>query len=213
MKNLLRKLQQVQNELKATKDCFNKFGKYNYRNAEKLLTDIKPLLDKYNMVMVLKEDIVSMGGQNYIKSIATLYDLDSDDTIENTSFAKEDTNAPGMSPSQMSGCSISYSRKYNLGGLFLFDDGVDADSNYSKNYSPNVQSPSEATKTSDRTDYSNMTKEQKILNIKIQINDCSTIDELSALFKKIGKWSENAEIRNFFTKRKNEIIQGQDPAF
>ena len=204
MKTLLRKLQQVQNELKATKDCFNKFGKYNYRNAEKLLTDIKPLLDRYNIVMVLKEDIVSMGGQNYIKSIATLYDLDSDDTIENTSFAKEDTNAPGMSPCQMSGCSISYSRKYNLGGLFLFDDGVDADSNYVKNYSPNVQSPSEAP---------NMTKEQKILNIKSQINDCSTINELSALFKKIGKWSENAEIRNFFTKRKNEIIQGQDPAF
>lgn len=199
MKNLLRKLQQVQNELKATKDCFNKFGKYNYRNAEKLLSDIKPLLDKYNIVMVLKEDIVTMGGHNYIKSIATLYDLDSDDSIENTSFAKEDTNAPGMSPSQMSGCSISYSRKYNLGGLFLFDDGVDADSNYSKNYSP-----SEAP---------NMTKEQKILHIKIQINDCSTIDELSALFKKIGKWSENAEIRNFFTKRKNEIIQEKDPAF
>ena len=208
MKNLLRKLQQVQNEFNSKKDCFNKFGKYNYRNAEKLLTDLKPLLDKYNIVMVLKEDIVSMGGQNYIKSIATLYDLDSDETIENTSFAKEDTNAPGMAPSQMSGCSISYSRKYNLGGLFLFDDGVDADSNYSKNYSP-----SEAPKTSDRVDYSNMTKEQKILSIKSQINDCSSMDELSALFKKRGKWSENAEIRNFFTKRKNEIIQGQDPAF
>ena len=205
MKSLLRKLQQVQNELKASKDCFNRFGKYNYRNAEKLLTYIKPLLYRYNIVMVLKEDIVSMGGENYIKSIATLYDLDSDDKIENTSFAKEDTNAPGMSPSQMSGCSISYSRKYNLGGLFLFDDGIDADSNYSQN----SQTPSEATKTIDRT----MTKEQKILNIKTQINDCSTIAELSALFKKIGKWSENAEIRNFFTKRKNEINQGQDPAF
>ena len=213
MKSLLIKLQQVQNELNATKDCFNTFGKYNYRNAEKLLTYIKPLLYRYNIVMVLKEDIVSMGGENYIKSIATLYDLDSDDKIENTSFAKEDKNAPGMSPSQMSGCSISYSRKYNLGGLFLFDDGVDADSNYGKNHSPNSQIQSEATKTRDRVDYNNMTKEQKILNIKTQINDCSTIDELSALFKKIGKWSENAEIRNFFTKRKNEINQGQDHAF
>ena len=97
--------------------------------------------------------------------------------------------------------------------MFLFDDGIDADNNYGKNYSTNVQIPSEAPKTSDRVDYSNMTKEQKILNIKSQINDCSTIDELSALFKKIGKWSENAEIKNFFTKRKNEIIQSQDPAF
>lgn len=197
MKNVLVKLQLVQSELKAGKDCFNSFGKYKYRNAEKLLTEIKPLLDKHKLVLTLQEEVVNMGNHNYIKSIATLYDLESDDTLVNTSFAKEDEKAAGMSASQMSGCSISYSRKYNLGGLFLFDDGVDADSNYTS--SDNNPQPQQ------QKDYKSMSKEEKINNIKIQVSTTNTIDGLNTLWGRIGKWTENTEIKQAFTAQKNKL--------
>ena len=37
----------IQSELKAPKNEFNSFGKYNYRSAEGILEALKPLLKKY----------------------------------------------------------------------------------------------------------------------------------------------------------------------
>ena len=209
MKNVIKKLFTLQQQFNSKKDSYNQFGKYAYRNAEKMLDDLKPLLNSLNLVIVFEETMLET--ENWIKSTIHLIDIDTCEEFTTECVCKVDNDVKGMQAPQTVGAAISYLRKYLLQGLLAVSEGnIDPDCT---NTHGNVQIPSEAPKTIDRTDYSNMTKEQKILNIKIQINDCSTIDELSALFKKIGKWSENAEIRNFFTKRKNEIIQGQDPAF
>lgn len=209
MKNIIKKLFTLQQQFNSKKDSYNQFGKYAYRNAEKMLDDLKPLLKSLNLVIVFEETMLET--DNWIKSTIHLIDVDTCEEFTTDCVCKVDNEVKGMQAPQTVGAAISYLRKYLLQGLLAVSEG-NIDPDYTNTH-VNLQSPSEATKTSDRTDYSNMTKEQKILNIKIQVNDCSTIDELSALFKKIGKWSENAEIRNFFTKRKNEIIQGQDPSF
>lgn len=209
MKNVIKKLFTLQQQFNSKKDSYNQFGKYAYRNAEKMLDDLKPLLKSLNLVIVFEETMLET--ENWIKSTIHLIDVDTCEEFKTECLCKVDNDVKGMQAPQTVGAAISYLRKYLLQGLLAVSEGnIDPDCT---NTHGNLQTPSEAPKTSDRVDYSNMTKEQKILNIKIQINDCSTIDELSALFKKIGKWSENAEIRNFFTKRKNEIIQEQDPAF
>lgn len=209
MKNLIKKLFTLQQQFNSKKDSYNQFGKYAYRNAEKMLDDLKPLLKSLKLVIVFEETMLET--ENWIKSTIHLIDVETCEEFKTDCVCKVDNDVKGMQAPQTVGAAISYLRKYLLQGLLAVSErNIDPDCT---NTHGNVQSPSETPKTSDRLDYSNMTKEQKILNIKIQINDCSTIDELSALFKKIGKWSENAEIRNFFTKRKNEIIQGQDPAF
>lgn len=209
MKNVIKKLFTLQQKFNSKKNSYNQFAKYAYRNAEKMLDDLKPLLNSLNLVIVFEETMLET--ENYIKSTIHLIDVDTCEEFTTDCVCKVDNYVKGMQAPQTVGAAISYLRKYLLQGLLAVSEGnIDPDCT---NTHGNVQSPLEAPKTSYRVDYSKMTKEEKILNIKTQINDCSTVDELSALFKKIGKWTENAEIKNHFTQRKNEINQGQDPVF
>ena len=124
---LLEKLQKIQYEMKAPKNLYNSFGKYKYRNAEGILEAFKPFGDKYKVVLVITDDIVNVGDRYYIKATATLYDSESDSSIENSAFAREDFDKKGMDGSQITGTASSYARKYALNGLFLLDDTKDAD--------------------------------------------------------------------------------------
>ena len=124
---LLEKLQKIQFEMKAPKNLYNSFGKYKYRNAESILEAFKPFGEKYKVILVISDDIINVGDRYYIKSVATLYDSESKETIGNTSFAREDFDKKGMDSSQITGTASSYARKYALNGLFLLDDTKDAD--------------------------------------------------------------------------------------
>lgn len=125
MKEINEKLRRIQQELVAPKTKFNSFGNYNYRSAEDILLALKPLLNRESLVLTLSDDIVNIGDFNYIKTTAKL--TDGQNEITATGFAREDEHRAGMSESQMTGCASSYARKYALNGLFLIDDGVDAD--------------------------------------------------------------------------------------
>ena len=124
---LLEKLQKIQFEMKAPKNLYNSFGKYKYRNAESILEAFKPFGEKYKVILVMSDDIVNVGDRYYIKAIATLYDSESDSTIGNSAYAREDFDKKGMDSSQITGTASSYARKYALNGLFLLDDTKDAD--------------------------------------------------------------------------------------
>lgn len=117
----------VQQELKSSKNLFNEFAKFNYRNLEGILADLKPILAKYNCTITFNDKIVNVGAFNYIESTATLTNTEGD-TISVTSFAREDENKAGMSAGQMTGCSSSYSRKYALCGLCAINEEKDLDS-------------------------------------------------------------------------------------
>ena len=122
------KLFNIQQEFKSGKDNYNEFGKFKYRNLENMMSDLKPLLRKYNCIITFNDDIVNVGSANYIKSTITLIDLETEESISVNAVAKEDDNRAGMCSGQMSGCSSSYSRKYGLCGLLAVNEEKDLDS-------------------------------------------------------------------------------------
>lgn len=126
--NLKEKLSAIQTELKAPKNQFNKFGGYNYRNAEDICEAVKPLLKKHKVTLVLDDFIYPMQERYYVQATAKLMDCESDEVIETHSFARESETKKGMDDSQITGTASSYARKYAMNGLFLIDDTKDADS-------------------------------------------------------------------------------------
>lgn len=127
MKNVLQKLLLLQAELKAPKSQRNNFGNYNYRSCEDILEALKPLLAKHKAVITISDTLENIGERYYVKATATLYDIESEESISNTSFAREEETKKGMDGSQITGASSSYSRKYALNGLFGIDDTKDSD--------------------------------------------------------------------------------------
>ena len=124
---LRNKLFDIQQELKSSKDSYNEFGKFNYRNLENILADLKPILKKYNCIITFHDEIVNIGASNYIKSNVILTDAEDGDTFSVAGWAREDENKAGMSNGQMTGCASSYSRKYGICGLFAINEEKDLD--------------------------------------------------------------------------------------
>lgn len=121
------KLFNIQQELKSSKECYNEFGKFNYRNLESILADVKPILKKYNCIITFNDEIVNVGTSNYIKSNVILTDIEDGDSFSVAGWAREDENKAGMSNGQMTGCASSYSRKYGICGLFAINEEKDLD--------------------------------------------------------------------------------------
>lgn len=121
------KLLDVQNELKAPKSQYNKFGNYNYRNCEDILEAVKPICKKHKAVVFLSDKLVMNGERYYIEATATFIDVETNETIEVTAYAREEESKKGMDGSQVTGASSSYARKYALNGLFDVDDTKDSD--------------------------------------------------------------------------------------
>ena len=125
--NIHEKLQQVQSDLKAPKNQYNKFGGYNYRNCEEIQEAVKPLLKAVKAALVVGDELVLIGDRYYIKATARFIDCESGETVENTAYAREEQEKKGMDVSQVTGSTSSYARKYALNGLFCIDDVKDAD--------------------------------------------------------------------------------------
>lgn len=125
----LEKVAAVQAELKAPKSQRNDFGKYNYRSCEDIFEAVKPLLAKYGLLLICSDDLVEIGGRNYVRATAELIDVSEGFSarIFNTAYAREEETKKGMDGSQITGASSSYARKYALNGLFLIDDTRDSD--------------------------------------------------------------------------------------
>lgn len=118
-------LLKVQTELKAPKKQFNSFGKYPYRSCEDILEAVKPLLKELDLLMLISDDVVTVGDRFYVKSTITIYN--ETDSISAVGFSREEENKKGMDGSQITGASSSYARKYALNGLFLIDDSKESD--------------------------------------------------------------------------------------
>ena len=125
--SVIEKLSTIQNELKAPKSQYNKFGKFNYRSCEDILEALKPILKKHKCTVILNDKIEQVGERYYIVSYATIVDAETGERESNSAWAREDDERSGMSQSQITGAASSYARKYALNGLFLIDDTKDAD--------------------------------------------------------------------------------------
>lgn len=142
----MKRLIEIQQELKAPKNQRNTFGGYNFRSCEDILEAVKPLLSKHNLALIINDEVASIDGgfelkeqtekkakhlitsnRVYIKSTATLYDGEGKVIAQTSALAREEETKTGMDASQLTGATSSYARKYALNGLFAIDDTKDAD--------------------------------------------------------------------------------------
>ena len=187
--NIYSKLFQLQQTYNSTKDNFNAFGKYSFRNVEQILAELKPILQPLNLVIVFNEEIVNGNNNDYIKFEAKLIDVETDESVSNVSVCGIDTELKGMSKAQMTGACLTYGRKYCLGGLLGFSTGIaDPDS-------------------MDNTKLNNKPKttENKVSDILQQISECNTIEDLTDLWGKLKNWTKNETIKTAFTTKKQMI--------
>jgi len=144
----------IQSELTVKKGQKNKFGNYMYRSCEDITEGLTPLLGKYDVCLVLHDEIFSMpcdvriqikdeihssSCRIYIKATATLTYIDGS-SISASAYAREAETKKGMDVSQVTGASSSYARKYALQGLLAIDDGEDSDCNDNREQSKTVAS-------------------------------------------------------------------------
>ena len=127
MKEVLKKLLEIQVELKAPKNQYNSFGNYSYRSCEDILEAVKPLCKKHGCVLTLSDIVKQIGDRYYIEATAMLFDAESAEMISATASAREPQTKKGSDESQITGAASSYARKYALNGLFDIDDTKDAD--------------------------------------------------------------------------------------
>lgn len=123
----MEELIKIQGGLKAPKSQFNKFGNYNYRNAEDILEALKPLLTENNCVLTLSDTIEMIGTRYYVRATAALSNSKGEIASVNA-YAREEEIKKGMDGAQITGSASSYARKYALNGLFCIDDTKDPDS-------------------------------------------------------------------------------------
>lgn len=123
----IKKVAELQSEVKVLKSLKNDFGKYSYRNVEQILAEVKPILKKLDLTIFMSDEIVCLADSRfYIKATVTL--TDGVNKIESFGFAREAEMKRGMDEAQLTGSCSSYARKYALCGLLLLDDNKDIDS-------------------------------------------------------------------------------------
>lgn len=191
--NIYEKLLKVQIELKAPKGQYNSFGKYKYRSCEDILESVKPVLGKYRLTLKVSDELVYLGERYYVKATAMLIDLDSQEDIANTAYAREEEIKKGMDGSQITGTASSYARKYALNGLFCIDDTKDADTDEYANQNDTTEKVVKAATDKQKEMIKGLYEEEEIKQELIKLNKPKlselTIQEASELIskKKEGK--------------------------
>ena len=120
----MKKLIEIQADLKAPKNQYNAFGKYKYRSKEDILEAVKPLLAAKGLLMTLTDEVKEVGAFIFMETIVRVDD--GKDFVETRGSAGIE-KAGGMQLPQAFGSASSYSGKYALGNMFLLDDTKDAD--------------------------------------------------------------------------------------
>lgn len=182
---ILEQLFTIQQELKAPKDQYNKFGKFHYRSCESILEALKPILKELKCVIVLSDEVVTVGDANYIKATATLKNMDGGST-SNTAYAREIKDKSGSDHSQLTGTASSYARKYALNGLMAIEDAKDADTDEFQTEKENRQKMLKATK--EQVDFLKTKYKGKDLECLLKTQNISKLEDLS-----IGKANDLIE--------------------
>lgn len=174
-KDISKKLLQIQQNLKAPKSQYNKFGNFYHRNAEDILEAVKPLVHERDLTLILSDEAVSVSEWNYIKAIAVISDGEA--MIEVSAFARETETKKGMDASQITGSASSYARKYALAGLFAIDDTKDADTH------DNTEEPDVAPAKEDKDEPASIKQKLKIREL-LKENKKIERDDMPAYLEK-----------------------------
>jgi hypothetical protein len=143
--SIRKKLLAIQSQLVAPKGQTNKFGNYQYRSAEDILQNLKPLLAEHGCVLLCSDRIEDRCNGDYMFNITTvsLCDCDSDLTISVEHAALHSTAKKGMDAAQISGSTASYALKRALGNLFAIDNEKDADATNKHGHDSKAMRPKE----------------------------------------------------------------------
>ena len=124
----MKRLIEIQQALKVSKDNFNKFGGFPYRSASQILEKVKPMLAEKKLSVLLSDNLECYADRVFLRATASIYDESGTCIAASTSSAELDQHK-GMSKEQQTGSASSYARKYALCGLFAIDDSsADPDS-------------------------------------------------------------------------------------
>ena len=117
----------LQQGMKVGKTENNDFGNYTYRTAEGILKKFRELIrdDGLKATLTIVDEPLVIEGWHYIKSKIVLTTESGEYT--SSAFAREQESKKKMDPAQITGATISYARKYALGGLFAISDEIDPD--------------------------------------------------------------------------------------
>ena len=138
---LLTSLNAIQSELRVPKSQRNKYGNYNFRNCDDIVEAVKPLLKKYNLVLIMYDKIECINNHSYVQATASLIDTKGHE-LKVTAYAREVEEPSGiLTEPMLTGSASSYARKYALNGLFALDDAKDPDDNIE----PKKEAPKEKT--------------------------------------------------------------------
>jgi hypothetical protein len=179
----MKELIEIQSRLKAPKNQYNEFGKYNYRNAEDIMEAVKPILKELGCSLIVSDRIEHIGDRYYIVATARVKNS-SGETEEAIAYAREgDEGRNGMNPAQVSGSTSSYARKYALNGLFCIDDNKDPDATntHDENHDKNAQSAAQPA-------------EIDIKKAEAEIIACKDGKTLSAVWGRYKNLPNNAEV-------------------
>lgn len=119
------KLSELQRSLNVPKKRHNKHLNYYYRNADDILTAVKPMMPE-GCYITISDEIAHIGDRFYVKARATF--VYNDMQISTEAYAREPQSVGKTNESMITGAASSYARKYALSGLLILDDGEDADS-------------------------------------------------------------------------------------
>lgn len=190
----------LQQGMKVGKTENNNFGHYTYRTAEGILKKFRELIsdDGLKATLTIVDEPLVIEGWHYIKSKIILETENGEYTA--SAFARESEAKKGMDPAQVTGATISYARKYALGGLFAISDEIDPDDpNYQAQGQPQAPiSKAEQQKqkqiATNRQNYAGVVKQISLLTkqpeaeINKQIADnINSKPELAAIKDDLGK--------------------------
>ena len=208
MKELRLKLVELQANLKAGKNSYNQFGGYKYRSAEGILEAVKPLMVGKGLFLTLTDDVKEVGGRVYVVATATIGDIEGN-SISTSAMAREDESIKGMCGGQVTGACSSYARKYALCGLFAIDGSDDLDKVNDTPKTDNTPKVDDCASADAIGDNHAGGKQEKIDNIIREVNECDTKGKLLVLFNRLKGWTNDAQVKQAFTKRRQEIEASQ----
>ena len=185
----MKRLIEIQQALKVSKDSFNKFGGFPYRSASQILEKVKPLLAEKKLSVLLSDNLECYANRVFLRATAGVYDESGTCIAASTSSAELDQHK-GMSKEQQTGSASSYARKYALCGLFAIDDSsADPDSMQPIQVTTQQQAsiPQELQNTADR---------QKITEDILSAETYESVKELLAINGIDIKSKDWADLRN-----------------
>lgn len=203
---LLESLIEIQSRLNAPKSKYNKFGKFNYRSLEDILTSIKPLLKELSCGLYFHDEVVEHGDNKlFLKTTLTFFNKEGK-TISITAEAGHAADKSGMDFAQITGAASSYARKYAMNALFCIDDSPEIDSD---EYTEKKQKKQTAMPIPQQApiipQVTPNESELEYLSVCEELEQVTTLDGLKTLFFEKAEKFHDKHLNDMFKRKKQEL--------